>query len=136
MRNLRIATTVAGLLIALPALGLAQASAGTSPLNSATSSHSSTEARTRPSTVNLNVTVHATKGVVKFVDANKLVIKRTPQDGRETTFVLDPSTERSGDVKVGSTVDVRYRTEAKQRVATAVTVVHARQPSSAPASHK
>lgn len=136
MKNLRIAVTVLGLLTALPAFGLAQSGAGTLPPRDATAGHSSTEADTQTLTANTNATVHATKGVVKFVDANTLVIKRTPQDGRETTFVLNPSTQRSGDVKVGSTVDVRYRTEAKQRVATAVTVVHARQPSSAPGSHK
>lgn len=135
MKNLRIAATVLGLLTALPASSLAQPSAGTSPPRDTTASHSSTEAGTQASTANTNATVHATKGVVKFVDANTLVIKRRPQDGRETTFVLNPSTQRSGDVEVGSTVDVRYRTEAKQRVATAVTVVHARQTSSAPGSH-
>jgi hypothetical protein len=136
MKNLRIAAIVLGLLTVLPAFGLAQSVAGTLRPRDATASHPWTEADTQTLTASTNATVHATKGVVKFVDANTLVIKRTPQDGRETTLVLNPSTQRSGDVKVGSTVDVRYRTEAKQRVATAVTVVHARQPSSAPGSHK
>ena len=67
--------------------------------------------------------LHATKGVVKFVDAHKLVIMRSQKSGREMTFVLNRSTERVGIVKPGSTVDVRYRTEAKQQIATAVTVV-------------
>ncbi len=31
-------------------------------------------------------------------------------------------------MNVGSTVDVRYRTDAKRHVATAVTVVHAKAP--------
>ena len=52
------------------------------------------------------------------------------------TFVLNPSTDRVGNVKVGTTVDVRYRTEAEQHIATAVTVVHAKQPPSAPGSHQ
>ena len=134
MKNLRIAANVVGLLTALPALGLAQASARTP--NGAASSHSSAEAGTQVLTANTKATVHATKGVVKSIDANRLVIKRTPQGGREMTFVLSPSTERSGDVKVGSTVDVRYRTDAEQRIATAVTVVHAKQPASSSGSHQ
>ena len=68
---------------------------------------------------------HATKGVVTFVNADTLVIARSPHDGRKMTFVLNPSTERVGTIEVGSTVDIRYHTEARQDVATAVTVVHA-----------
>jgi uncharacterized membrane protein len=53
--------------------------------------------------------MHATNGVVKFVDANKVTITRSPQYGRAMIFVLNPSTERVGNVRVGSTVDIRYR---------------------------
>ena len=134
MKNLRIAATMVGLLAALPASGLAQSSVWALPPTNVTFSHSATDVGIQTSSA--NVPVHATKGVVRFVDANKLVIKRTPQDGREMTFVLNPSTERSGDVKVGSTVDVRYRADKDQRIATAVTVVHAKQPPSAPGSHQ
>jgi hypothetical protein len=134
MRNLPIVATVLGLLTALPALGLAQSSAGAP--NGATGSNPSTKAGTQALTANTKARVHATKGVIKFVDANKLVIKRTPQDGRDMTFVLTPSTERSGEVKVGSTVDIRYRTDADHKVATAVTVVHAQQPASARGPHE
>ena len=46
-----------------------------------------------------------------------------PLAGRMTTSnMLKPSTARVGHVRVGSKVDVRYRTEANQRVATRVTV--------------
>ena len=122
MKNLRIAAAVIGLLTAFPVIGLAQASAATPP-----GSAMSAKAETQAPATSTNATVHATKGVVKFIDANRLVIKRTPQNGREMTFVLKPSTERSGDVKVGSTVDIRYRSDTEQRIATAVTVVHANQ---------
>ena len=132
MKNLRIAATLVGLLTAFPASGLAQANAEMSSPNSATF----TVAGIQPRTASMKATVYATKGVVKSVDADRLVIKRTPQDGREMTFVLNPSTQRSGDIKLGSTVDVRYRAEAEQRIATAVTVVHAKQPPSAPGSHQ
>jgi hypothetical protein len=80
--------------------------------------------------------VRATRGVVTFANAKTLVIRRSPQYRREVTFVVNPSTERIGNVKVGSTVDIRYRTEAKQEVATAVTVVLAKQAASAPGSHQ
>ena len=122
MKNLRIAAAVVGLLTALHVIGLAQASIATPPRNVM-----SAKAETQARAMNTNATVHATTGVVKFIDANRLVIKRTPQNGREMTFVLNPSTERSGDVKVGSTVDIRYRSDADQRIATAVTVVHTNQ---------
>jgi hypothetical protein len=117
---------VIGLLATLPAAGLAEPSAYISKSKRATSSRSSTT----------QVPVHATKGVVKFVDANKLVITRSPKYGREMSFVLNPSTERVGNVNVGSTVAVRYRTEAQQRIATAITVEHAKKPPSAPSSHQ
>jgi hypothetical protein len=74
--------------------------------------------------------MHATKGVVKSVDATTLVITRSPRNGREMTFVLNPSTERDGNVTVGSTVEVRYRTEANQRVATVISVQGHQQPTS------
>jgi hypothetical protein len=140
MRNTRTAAIVIGLLTTLPAFGLAKPNVGTPSSRTGTSSEASTSASVdwsaSPQDAKANArnskaakaTVHATKGVVKFVDTNKLVITRSPQSGREMTFVLNPSTERVGTMKVGSTVDVRYRTEAEQRVATAVTVVHVKQP--------
>jgi len=66
--------------------------------------------------------VHATKGVVKSVDATTLVITKTAGKGPETTFVLNASTQKQGDIAVGSPVDVRYHAEGKTRVATAVSV--------------
>ena len=125
MRSIGEAAIVTGLLTMLPAFCLAQPCV--SPPAGATDIRGS--AAQGP--------VHATKGVVKFVDANNLVIKRSPQQyGREMAFVLNPSTDRVGHVEVGSTVDIRYRTEADQQVATAVTLVHAKQPPSAPGSHQ
>jgi hypothetical protein len=123
MRHMRAAAIVIGLLTTFPAVSLA------GPATSQSKS-ASPEAHTA------KAAVHATKGVVKFVDTDKLVITRSPQYGREMTFVLNPSTERGGDVKVGSAVDIRYHAEAKQQVATAVTVVHAKQPPSASGSHQ
>jgi hypothetical protein len=69
--------------------------------------------------------VHATKGVVKSVDATTLVITKTAGKGPETTFVLNASTQKQGDISVGSSVDVRYHAEGKSKVATAVSVAKA-----------
>jgi hypothetical protein len=123
MGNMRAAAIVIGLLTTLPAASLA------APATSQSRSAS-------PERTGATPAAHATKGVVKFVDPKKLVITRSPRYGREMTFVLNLSTERVGNVKVGSTVDIRYRTEAKQQVATAVTVVHAKQPPSSRGSHQ
>jgi hypothetical protein len=79
---------------------------------------------------------HATRGVIKSVNDTSLVISRSARSGGDMTFVLDPSTERVGTMDVGSTVDVRYRTEAKHHLATAVTVVHAKAPAPSPSATK
>jgi len=53
---------------------------------------------------------------VKFVDASTLVIQQSsPYVGKSMTFVMRPSTEREGDLKVGSTVTVRYENEPDHR---------------------
>jgi hypothetical protein len=70
-----------------------------------------------------DVATHATKGVVKTVSATAIVITRGAAGKRtETSFVLTPSTQRVGTVAAGSTVEIRYRTDGKQRIATAVSV--------------
>jgi hypothetical protein len=122
MRSIRTVAIVMGLLTAVPAASLAAPAVSRSNTASAKATSAST-------------VVHATKGVVKFVGAQKLVIARSPQYRGEVTFVLNPSTEQVGNVTPGSTVDVRYRTEGKQAVATAVTVVRAKQAPPVPGSH-
>ena len=72
---------------------------------------------------------HATKGVVKSVDANTLVI--THKGKTDMTFALNPATHLQGTVAVGTSVDVRYREDGKTYVATAVTA----QPSKSQAVH-
>jgi uncharacterized protein DUF5666 len=77
------------------------------------------------------VPTHATKGVVKSIDASTLVITRKSKTGGEMTFALDPATHLQGTVAVGTSVDVRYREDGKTYVATAVTA----QPSKPQAVH-
>jgi hypothetical protein len=77
------------------------------------------------------VPTHATKGVVKSVDANTLVISHKGKTGGDMTFALNPATHLQGSVAVGASVDVRYREDGKTYVATAVTA----QPSKPQATH-
>ncbi len=69
---------------------------------------------------------HAVSGVVKSVDATRLVITRVGKTPGEMTFVLSRSTEREGTIGVGATVQVRFRTEGHNLVATAIFFVKAR----------
>jgi hypothetical protein len=69
------------------------------------------------------IATHATKGVVKTVSATTLVVTtRTSGKRTDTTFVLTPSTQKEGALVAGSTVEIRYRTDGKQKIATAVSV--------------
>jgi hypothetical protein len=112
MSNLRATAIIIGALATIPARGFALPSADTSQPKPAALS----AATSKPTT-------HATKGVVKSMDTSTLVIRRSPS-GPDMRFTLNPATEREGNVKVGSTVEVRYRTEAHQRVATVVATAH------------
>jgi hypothetical protein len=70
-----------------------------------------------------DVATHATKGVVKSVTASAITITRvTAGKHVDSSFELTPSTQRAGAIAAGATVDIRYRTEGKQRIATAVSV--------------
>lgn len=67
------------------------------------------------------VASHSTSGVVKSIDSNTLVITHRGMKNREMTFALNSSTQRDPSIGVGSSVTVRYQTEGKSMVATAVT---------------
>ena len=76
----------------------------------------------------VEVATHATTGVVKTVSATTLVItRRTAGKRTDTSFVLTPTTQKEGTLAAGSTVEIRYRTDGKQRIATAVSVEDAPQ---------
>ncbi len=69
------------------------------------------------------VATHATTGVVKSATQTAMVVVRRVGGKRtESTFVLTPATQRAGHIVAGATVDIRYRTEGRQKIATAVTV--------------
>jgi hypothetical protein len=112
MKSLLRRTALFGLLLAVPAFAMA------TPHASGQKTKSSTAA----------VPTHATKGTVKSIDDTKLVITRSPKGGHEMSFVVNPSTQRQGDVAVGSTVEVRYHTEASKNIATTISVQSAKKP--------
>jgi hypothetical protein len=62
---------------------------------------------------------HATRGVVRSIDATTMVIERAGQPG-DMRFDLTSATYRAGLIEVGSVVSVRYREDGKNHVATAI----------------
>jgi hypothetical protein len=69
------------------------------------------------------VATHATKGVVKGLTSSAITITRVTGGKRvDTSFQLTASTQRAGAIAAGVTVEIRYRTEGKQRIATAINV--------------
>ena len=61
---------------------------------------------------------HATRGIVRTIDASTMVIARGNRG--IMTFSLTSSTHREGVIVVGSAVSVRYREDGKNHVATAI----------------
>ena len=111
MRKLVYTAALFGLLAFVPAMALAHQSSQSKPPAPASKS---THKPATPAT-------HATTGVVKSVDATSLVLSKGSKS-KDETFMLNSSTEKKGDIAVGAHVQVRYKTEGKENVATAVTV--------------
>jgi len=120
MRNVRHTAALLGLLLTIPAISSA------SIPQAQPAAKSSTKAAVAPKAAGpAKAAVHATRGVVKSVDAGNLVITTSGAKGakgKEMTFVLNSATQQKGTPAVGASVQVRYRTEAKQNIATAVSV--------------
>ena len=72
-------------------------------------------------TTTVAAATHSTSGIVKSVDATSLVITKTAKATKTLTFVLNATTVKKGDLAAGARVEVRYRAEGKQNIATAVT---------------
>ena len=115
MKFTRTAAIVLGALITLSSAGFA------SPVTQSAAKGSTKKAAVAPAPA-----VHATSGVVKSIDDSKLVITKSAGKGPETTFMLNASTTKDSSVAAGSKVDVRYHTEGKSKVATAVSVHEAK----------
>lgn len=65
--------------------------------------------------------VHATRGVVKSIDPEQIVVSR-PNGRGDITFRLAPSVHRQGTIAVGALVSVRYEDRGVVHVAIAVAV--------------
>jgi len=118
MKQMFRAAVVAAAVLAVPAMSLAaQAQAAGAPAKSA--------AKTTAVTKTKAPTVHSATGVVKSIDASSLVLSETAgkkKGAREVRFVLEPSTQKDGNIAAGSTVRVKYHNDAKKHVATDVRV--------------
>lgn len=91
---------------------------GASPGQSSASGKSTESPRSTTAVPN-----HALSGVVKSVDATRLVITRAGKNPGEMTFVLSPATHREGPIGVGAPIQVRFRIEGPNQVATAILAV-------------
>jgi hypothetical protein len=117
MPQMRSAAIVLGAILAVPVVGLAAPRA----IPAADKTAKSTSTKT-----------HSVRGVVKSVDPTTLVIERgSGKNKKDMTFAMDGATHRNGEINVGSTVAVRYKTEASKVMALSVQPV-----THQPAAHK
>ena len=71
---------------------------------------------------------HSVSGVIKSIDASSMTLSR--KKGGDLTFALNSSTDRQGQLAVGSQVSVHYREDGSSHVATAVVAQAAKSTSS------
>jgi hypothetical protein len=104
MRILKAAAFVAALSI-IPVAAFAQSAA--------------TAKKAAPAAKKSAVASHTTAGTVKSSTDSALVISK---GGKDQTFTLNSSTEKTGAIDTGAHVTVHYTMDGKNMVATAVTV--------------
>lgn len=115
MRNLKAAAIVA-MLAMVPAGAFAAQAAKKSAPATAPAKHST-------------VASHTTSGTVKSSSDTSLVVTK---GGKDQTFTLNSSTEKTGTIENGAHVTVHYTMDGKNMVATSV----AAQPAKAPKGKK
>ena len=104
MRKMRTAAIVLAAILAVPAVGFPAANPVRGQAKTAAKSTSA-------------VASHLTRGVVKSIDSNSLVIEQgAGKSKKDLTFALDATTRRAGDINVGSTVAVRYKSDASKKL--------------------
>ena len=96
-------TFLLGLLAAVPAMGMAQTPAA-KPAPAPAAKPATAAKPAAKETVAKAAGVHATKGVVKSVDASSLVITGSGAKAKEMTFVLNSATVKTGTPAVGTAV--------------------------------
>jgi len=132
MRKIRTAAIVLGAMLAVPMTGLA-APAAVPGQTKATAPKSLKPAKSASAKT---AATHSTRGVVKSVDSNSLVIERgAGKKKTDMTFALDATTRRAGDISVGSTVAVRYKNDASKLMALDVQPVKAKGAARKAAAH-
>jgi TolA-binding protein len=76
-------------------------------------------------------TTASATGTISSIDEGTLVLSHKVKGKEEqTTFMMNASTKREGDLKTGEKVDVHYRVEDGQNVATVVKVMSTKMASS------
>ena len=101
---------VAGLIMALCVVALA----GQKDTKAKTNPPASQAKTTQPAT-------HFTQGTITSMDSDKLVLNRKGRGkAQQVTFMLNPQTQRYGNLATGSRVTVQYREDNNQKIAAAV----------------
>ncbi|PYS55939.1 MAG: hypothetical protein DMG13_01745 [Acidobacteria bacterium] len=83
-----------------------------------------TKAKTNPPASQAKTTqpaTHFTQGTITSMDSDKLVLNRKGRGkAQQVTFMLNPQTQRYGNLATGTRVTVQYREDNNQRIAAAV----------------
>jgi hypothetical protein len=79
---------------------------------------STAKSSTKSSAKSASTASHSVSGTIKSIDANSMTVSR--KKGGDLTFALNSSTDRQGQLAVGSQVSVHYREDGASHVATAV----------------
>jgi hypothetical protein len=70
-----------------------------------------------------------TRGTIKSISDNQIIVQRKLKSGtKDMTFVINPSTQKQGDLKAGEQVVVHYRKDNNQEIATMVRAAKAAKP--------
>jgi hypothetical protein len=136
MKKLFQAAVVTAAVLALPAMSLAAqakpAATAKAPATQTSSAQATTPAKAPAAKAGstaktASAAAHSARGVVKSLDASSRVItQKAGKSTKEMSFVLDNSTQKEGDVAVGTPVQVTYHNAAKQHVASAVKATSAK----------
>ena len=123
------------LLAVLAVAGSAFAAPQAAPKSSGPQAASKSSAPQAPAKKAATPASHTVKGTVKSLDNSTLVLSR--KKGGDMTFALDANTAKTGAPAVGSDVSVKYHTEGKTMMATAISAQPVKQVASAkPAASK
>lgn len=104
----------AALMFGTAGIGLAAQTSGTATKSSnSTASTSATSSTER---------IHHEMGTVDSMTGSQLVISRNTKNNKQenVTFMLEPSTKKTGTIDKGTHVEVYYKTQNNQHVATEV----------------